>query len=271
MRLHVLYRISGSENAKDRPPFYSKRVALESFIRALGNIDCAGDVRFLCDGSVPAELNSVMQRTGEVTHLPGVGNSGSYRRAIAMFREAREWDNDDLVYFGEDDYLYTPDALEEILAAARSIGAASFFTAYNHPGYSRLAVHRRYRRLHAKERWPIGAITWRSVRTTTMTFAARVRSMREVAIVHELGSRGSHPYDYGIWSATQTISPRFVVAGAFRYTDSMGSRAMARTIPRWFHRSDLLVAPEVALATHLESPWLAADVNWEAVARQSER
>ena len=65
-----------------------------------------------------------------------------------------------------------------------------------------------------------------------MTFAARVGAMRDAAVVHELGSRGTHPRDFEIWSATQTRSPRFVVAGAFRYSETLGSRAIARTLPR---------------------------------------
>jgi hypothetical protein len=267
MKFHVLYRTTGHENSKLRPGFYSKRIALLSFASTLSRVSAVGDVYFLCDGPVQDDQLRMMRSIGSIVTLPGLGNSGSYRRALAMFREASDWDDDDLVYFAEDDYLYQPDALFEIVKAAAAVPRASFFTPYDHPDYYALAAHLRYSRLHSRERWRVESQTWRSVRMTTMTFAARVGPMRTAAVIHELGSRGPYPRDWDIWSALVTVSPQYLVAKATRYTEVLVTRSMIRRAPEWLRRTDLLVAPRPSLATHLEQPFLARGVDWHEVAR----
>jgi hypothetical protein len=243
VKLHVLYRICATENTKFRPEFYSKSLALKSFLAALSGVDAVGDVQFLCDGPVPADLVDTMRPAGVIVDTPGLGNSGSYRRALAMFRESTHWKGSDLVYFAEDDYLYRPNALRQLCAAARAIRRASFFTPYDHPDYSTLAPHLEFRRRHTRQRWTINGRSWRSVRGTTMTFAARVGAMRRTAPVHELWSQGEHPLDWQLWTAV-TVSPPF---------------------PR---RRAVMVAPCPSLATHLEQPFLAVGVDWPALARE---
>ena len=191
MKLHVLYRISASENYKARPTFYSKRVALASFLESLARVEVVGDVGFLCDGPVPEDLVAKMGTRGAIVELPGLGNSGSYRRALAMLREQPRWSDDDLVYFAEDDYLYRPEALAEMIAAAHEIAAASFFTPYDHPDYRSSLAHRRFGRLHRKEQWSIGSTRWRSVRSTTMTFSAHAWDR----CARQQGSTNSEPAD----------------------------------------------------------------------------
>src|SRR4029077_5303767 len=119
-----------------------------------------------------------MRSNGTIVGLPGLGNSGSYRRALAILRESSGWTDDALVYFAEDDYLYRGEALTEMITAAAAIVDASFFTLYDHPDYQSAPVHQRFRRLHRREQWSIGSTRWRSVRSTTMTFGARVGPMR---------------------------------------------------------------------------------------------
>jgi len=84
VRLLVLYRICATENTKFRPEFYSKPLALKSFLSAVSGVDAVGDVQFLCDGPVPADLVDTMRPAGVIVAVPGLGNSGSYRRALAM-------------------------------------------------------------------------------------------------------------------------------------------------------------------------------------------
>ena len=266
MKLHVVYRISASENHKARPAFYSKRVALASFLESLARVEVVGDVHFLCDGPVSEDLVATMRARGAIVELPGLGNSGSYRRALAMLHEPPRWSDDDLVYFAEDDYLYRPEALAEMVTAAHEIVAASFFTPYDHPDYQSTPVHQRFRRLHRKELWNVGSTRWRSVRSTTMTFGARVGPMRAAAGIHELGTRGPGPRDFETWSALQSTSPRFLVARTVGHSDALDTVSLLRALPRCFERRDLLVAPEPSLATHLEDPWLAVGGDWEALA-----
>ena len=57
--LHVVYRSYGGENAKGRPPYYSKLLALTSMVRAA---ELAGEhvhLVFLNDGTIPADRLAV--------------------------------------------------------------------------------------------------------------------------------------------------------------------------------------------------------------------
>jgi hypothetical protein len=71
--LHVVYRSYGGENAKSRPPFYSKLLALASLLCALEEADGAIEVLFINDGPVPIDRLELMRSKGEVVQLPGVG------------------------------------------------------------------------------------------------------------------------------------------------------------------------------------------------------
>jgi hypothetical protein len=61
-----------------------------------------------------------MERTGEVVALPGVGNKRSLLTALAL-PARRNWLARDVVWFAEDDYLYSPSALDRLVGAAEPV------------------------------------------------------------------------------------------------------------------------------------------------------
>ena len=203
MTLHVIYRTTGGENAKPRPEAYSKTGALRSFLSSLDLVSVVGDVVFVVDGPMTRGELDRLHSLGEVIRLPGVGNASSYRHVLRIVHE-RTWSDDDLVYLAEDDYLYVPEAMSRLMAAAGRIERAAFFTAYDHPDYYAHPSAVRFARHHRRDRWQVDGIDWRSVRSTTMTFGARIGPLRRSTLFHVLGSRGRYPHDFDIWSATQT-------------------------------------------------------------------
>ena len=276
MKLHAVYRTTGSANTKRRPDFYSRRVALESFLASIQLVQEFDDIVFIVDGSMPDEELASLHRAGDVLALGGVGNSASYRRALALLDERIGWSDDDLVYFAEDDYLYQNEAFQKLLGAVHAVEQASFFTLYDTPDYYDNPAQRRFARYHRREQWSVDDVVWRSVRSTTMTFGARIEAMRRVSYLHFLGTRGTYPRDFDIWSASQTYLPRYLWGRSFLSSAAATPVPSLRTTARAALGSltgqpprNLLIAPRAPLATHMEDGVLAPGVDWDAVARRS--
>ena len=228
----MVYRTTGAGNTKPRPEFYSKQTAVQSFLASVQLVPDLHDIVFIVDGPMDDEELQPLRRVGEVLMLDGVGNSASYRRALALLDERAHWHDDDVVYFAEDDYLYQREAFQRLVGAARALEQASFFTLYDAPDYHHHAAHLRFARLHRREQWPVDNIVWRSVRSTTMTFGARVAAMRRVSYLHVLGTRGTYPRDFDIWSASQTYLPRYLWVRSFLSSAAAAPVPSMRTTAR---------------------------------------
>jgi hypothetical protein len=283
VKLHILYRSTGSENSARRPAFYSKDVGFASFIRTLeAAASVLGDVVFLNDGPpIPPKRLAAMARTGQVIDLPGLGNSGSYRYALASLL-TRPWPDEDLVYFSEDDYLYCQGALPQLYAAAQAISVARYFTPYDRPEYNEIVpgweafsrADAAYQRARADLRWAVGSTTWRAVRGTTMTFGARVGQLRSDSWIHLMYSRGPWPFDDLIWSATQVYpGSRNGQPALLHALTGHQKRLRSRVKSAWTalfdfvaKRGPLLIAPTPGLATHMHIPHIAPGVDWATVA-----
>ena len=89
MRLCVVLRSYGGDNDKNRPDFYSKDLALASFLRAAqAATDHGVNVRvvFANDGPIPAPRLATMRAAGEVRETTDgpVGLLDSYRFALDL-------------------------------------------------------------------------------------------------------------------------------------------------------------------------------------------
>lgn len=184
MTLRVVYRSYGGDNRKGRPPGYSKLVCLQSFVRALESVDA--DVVFLNDGPIPEELLTLMRGVGRVQQLSGTGMRASYWGALQLATRTPGWDEDDVVWFSEDDYLYRPDALSALAAAADApqTASADYFALYGStPGRSVLRADEPElpdpRGWDAGEPVQLGGQGWVRLRSTASTFGGRVGALRQ--------------------------------------------------------------------------------------------
>ena len=274
MRLFVIYRSTGPDNDKDRPAFFSKQLCLLSFLRSAESSGQLGEVVFLNDGPLADDRLKLMNDSGEVIALPGVGKSRSLRAALSML-ETKGWSDADTVYLAEDDYIFHPDAMLALATAVDAIPQASYFSLYDYPGDYRpidpAAVGRAPRRWH-NSIFFAGDRHWRSTMSTTHSFAARIGILRHDSWIHWLGSRSSDPMDFAAWLAIQGL-------GVYKLVHALGTgsgiptnRSIARAVIHGLWSSPgsspprLLVSPMPSLATHVQSGYLAPGIDWEAVA-----
>jgi hypothetical protein len=287
MNLRIVYRSYGGDNEKDRPDYYSKPLALRSLLRAADAVAC--EIVFLNDGPVSDEVLGLMRGRGEIVELPGLGLFGSLMAALRLPLE-RGWADDDLVYFCEDDYLHTADALVHLRAAAERLQADYFAL------YGTLPAERAAGRVsdpsHVQPRgWQAGEALvdgqeWVRVLGTTSTFGVRVAALRaDMSIVWQ--ARIPHRTMYRDWDvslAYQGFEPYrwrgllrdLVLRAPGSARDRVRSAVLApfkmgmnlRSHRRAGNRH-VLMAASPNLATHLETEYLATGRDWEQVARDT--
>lgn len=288
-RLHVVYRAYGGENAKGRPPYYSKLLALASLVRAVEEAGAPVEVVFVNDGPVPSDWLALMQSVGEVVHLPGVGLKRCYLTALSLPR-LRRWDGGDLVWFSEDDYLYLPFAFAGLMRAAALCLGYDYFALYaligHRPPYPGPIVNA----VQVPERWqdsePVLADghPWRRALSSTSTFGARIAALRQDSYLLPLClASASGSWDHTTCLVLQGYRPfsgravgEFLMpgVGSMRRRGKLAVAAPVRmaldlAAIRQRRLGRRLLAPNPPLATHLESRFLAVGWDWAQVARET--
>lgn len=240
--LHVLYRSTGGDNPKNRPPYYTKTLCLRSLLQALAHTDVGARITFINDGPMPDDRVAIMRQAGCVISLAGIGNSRSYRKALELGLATSP---EPFVYFAEDDYLYRENAFRALLEAFEQIPSADYITLFDHRD--------RYTRNDdaggGRSRIYLAAGQhWRTVESTCMTFGARVDLLKKDAWIHRMATMPQTPRDRLLWRMTQ------------------GQKWFALKVPK-----RRLIGPLPSLATHMDPSALAPNVNWSDVAEHVEQ
>lgn len=287
MTIRVVYRSYGGANTKERPPWFSKELALRSMLRAVE--EAGAEIVFLNDGPMGADLVELMHSYGEVVTLPGVGLQASYLEALRL-PIRRGWAPEDIAYFAEDDYLHTPDALLR-LAEAADVLPADYYTLY---GLDPALGIRQDPNVGRNERvvprgWappaPVecNGVRWIGVPAATSTFGVRVRVLSEdwrISWQACLGNRKtlrdrdvsltlqgyqSHPWPRLVRDLMMlspgTPSGRARNAFLVPFKAAMNLRAHRRPA-----RRRVLMCALPNLATHLEPVYMSTGRDWDRLA-----
>jgi len=266
--IRLVYRSSGKENTKPRPRFYSKSLALASFLRAVDRSDEVVSVVFLNDPPIPRGTLEMMEESGEVLNLSGLTLARSYREAVTL-PVARGWPPSDIAYLSEDDYLFRPEAFTRLARASRDIPEADYFAFYATPD-------------PAGRRLPVsGDLDWRCAESTTSSFGARISTLASDRWLHLLGCRAQGDFDHAICAAYCGRRPYrwnevLPVSGGPHRLKTTAAGVVSRTALnlgsyRPPGRTRLLVTEVPSLATHMEEPHLAPGVDWGEVAAETTR
>jgi hypothetical protein len=286
--LHIIYRSYGGENKKGRPDYYSKLLSLASFIRSFAQLKPGvAEVIFLNDGPIPADRLRLMEPWGEVVARSNLGLRGSWEATLALPLE-RGWPKDDLVWLAEDDYLYLPNSLNDLVAAAEASPDVEYFALYAMVG-SRLPngdtsddrVPHENRWLNTKTRL-VNGHPWRGAISTTATFGARVGTLIEDRSMMQLAIRAGGAWDHTICLIYQGFAPfpmsslmaslvdpastKNWLQRAATFAGRMGMNVYkaARAVKKPARRA--LLAADPALITHLETDFLARGTDWRSIA-----
>ena len=174
------------------------KVALESFKAAVGNLRVK--LWVLLD-KCPPEYEKLFTDIWDPRDLvlerhPGIGNRGTLLR---QYQVLCEQEDAELVYLAEDDYVYHENAFEEIVGLLRAHPEVDFLTPYDHRDYDTLSMHR-----HGQRELQYAGRTWKTVKTTTGTFATRRSILRPTKWVFDTLLQKvlfSEQTDVGVWLA----------------------------------------------------------------------
>jgi hypothetical protein len=288
--LHIISRSYAGENKKGRPDYYSKRLSLISLIQAFQQLKPGtAELIFINDGPIPEDRLTLMKASGEVLMRSKLGMRGSLQ-AILELPTLRPWPEDDLVWFAEDDYLYQPNAFVDLLAAVEAFPQATYFGLYALIGMRQPNGTLFDDVLRMPRGWSDSEVTlvnghpWRRALSTTSTFGARVKALREDHMIMKRAMYSGGAYDhstclmyqgfmpYPAKSLLQSLRDGATGGGFARRAAICGVRmalnaySMMRVLKPSRHR--ILVAPEPALISHLETEHMAVGTNWEALAAQ---
>jgi hypothetical protein len=236
MSIKVLYRISDKSNPKNKIPNATKEKCLENAISVFGKENIA----VFADNCEPETL--AMIRSYGIDPSPtNLGNSGSWLHVVQFALD--NFDDEQIVYLLEDDYFHLEGSANCLF---EGLEIADYVTLYDHPDKYKLASQGG--NPFVKDGGELSRVIhttsthWKTTNSTTMSFATRVKILKE---------------DYGTWKryTTKKIPRDF---SAFKHLLGIGS-----IYHRVFGKNRKLVSPIPSLATHAEAHYLAPLVDWQ--------
>ena len=150
--------------------------------------------------------------------------------------EALQYDDDEIVYFIENDYIHKPDS-QKIIEEGFTLGAP-FIALYDHPdkyldpskgGNPYCQGGAEDTRVYLSD-----SIHWKITNSTTMTFAAKVSTLKKYEDTLRNFTKDTHPNDFQM----------------FLHLREQGG---------------LLLTPLPGYATHGETAWLSPFTDWKKI------
>jgi hypothetical protein len=144
------------------------------------------------------------------------------------------FNDDEIVYFAEDDYIYTSNAAE-IIEEGLTVG--DYSSGYDHPDKYINPEHGGNPYVQNGGEMTTVKITksrhWKITNSCCMTFAVKIKTIKEDLDIYKKHCSGTHPYDFYMFLDLKKFNNKNVVS----------------CIP--------------AVSTHGETAWLSPFINWE--------
>lgn len=227
--MKILYRISDGSYKKERFQHATKKGCLENFLRHFPK----EEIVMFAD-NVKDETYYWLNSYGfELRRTNGGSSAAGFR---IVFDEALKLADDEVVYFVEDDYLHLDGSYTAILDGLKKV---DYVTLYDHADkyIPRSQGGNPFIEEDGGELTKVFLTKtrhWKLTNSTTMTFASKVKTLREDEPTWRKFTTGTHPHDFH----------------AFLELRDKG-RSLASPIP--------------GLSTHCEPMWAAPLIDWENV------
>ena len=231
--MKIIYRISDAGYNKVKPDYINNETCLKNFCNVFFNY--IHDILIIADNCSDATINMINKYIDPVNiHKVSVGHgAGTFNLALDV---ALKGNDDEIVYFVENDYLHKPNALN-ILLEGFELGA-SFVSVYDHPD-KYLDPSRGgnpYCEGGAEDTrvYLTTSCHWKITNSTTMTFASKVSTLRRIEPTLRKHTTGSYPDDFKMFLELR-------------------------------EQNELLITAIPGYATHGETAWLAPLTDWSQI------
>lgn len=228
--MKIIYRISDAGYNKVKPEYVNNENCLKNFCEVFSKH--RKDIKIIADNlrDKTYEMVSKYVDKDNISKVSVGHGAGTFNLALT---EALTYEDNQIVYFVENDYLHRPDS-DKILLEGFSIGS-DYVALYDHPDKYVDGANPfvegggEVTRVMLSE-----SCHWKLTNSTTMTFAAKVKTLREDESVLRAFTNESYPRDFDMFLKLRE-----------------NGRGLVTPIPGY--------------STHGETKWLSPLINWNDI------
>ena len=229
--MRIIYRISDSGYNKVKPDYINNENCLANATKEFNDSTWS-----VIADNISSDTNNMIQKyvTRDCILYTEKGN-GAATFNLAL-DEALTYDDDEIIYFVENDYLHKSGS-EKIIQEAFELGA-SFVSLYDHPDkyLPPCKGGNPYCEGGAEDTrvYKTDSVHWKITNSTTMTFAAKVSTLKENENILRKHTSGIHPNDFQMFLELRA-------------------------------NNKLLVTSIPGYSTHGETAWLSPLTDWSKI------
>ena len=229
--MRIIYRISDAGYNKVKPDYINNENCLANATKEFDD-----SIWSVIADNVSSDTNDMIQKyvTRDCILYTEKGN-GAATFNLAL-DEALTYGDDEIVYFIENDYLHKPGS-QKIIQEAFELGA-SFVSLYDHPDKYMVPSKggNPYCEGGAEDTrvYLTNSCHWKITNSTTMTFAAKVSTLKRCEPILRKWTSGTHPDDLQMFLELRK-------------------------------NNELLVTPLPGYSTHGETAWLSPLQDWNKI------
>jgi hypothetical protein len=231
--MKIIYRISDAGYNKVKPDYIDNQKCLQNFCNVF--YDYINDIHIIADNCSDLTIDMIKKYIDPVNiERVSVGHgAGTFNLALD---KALKWEDDEIVYFVENDYLHKPGS-PTILKEGFDLGA-SFVALYDHPDkyLDPRSGGNPYCEGGAEDTrvYLTDSCHWKITNSTTMTLASKVSILKQTENIFKKHTSGTYPRDFDIFVELR-------------------------------ENEHLLITPIPGYATHGETAWLSPLTDWSKV------
>ena len=224
--MKIIYRISDTGYNKVKPSY----IGNENCLRNATEMFNQAEWLIIADNTSSPTDEMILKYQSNITKVNIGHGAGTFNLALD---EALKLDDKEIVYFLENDYLHKPDSLK-ILLEGVNLGA-NYVSLYDHPDkYIDGANPFVEDGGEVTKVFLSESCHWKLTNSTTMTFASKVKTLREDESILRKWTDTTHPHDFQMF---------------------LDLRDKGRT----------LITPLPGYSTHGETAWLTPLINWNDI------
>jgi len=234
MKIYIYYRHTSNHIVRNRPSWFSFENCWKNLLNTTYKKENI-NITLALDGDINNDFTKNYK--DRFTLFPTDYNSSliSYRELLKHIKGIK-MDKDDLIYFVENDYLHNYNS-KDILLEGFKLGAP-FVSLYDHPDkyLSPDKGGNPYCEGGAEDTrvYLTDSVHWKITNSTTMTFAAKVSTLKLNEGILRKHTAGTHPDDFQMFLELRQTN-------------------------------QLLITPIPGYSTHGETAWLSPLTNWNKI------
>ena len=229
--MKIIYRISDTGYNKVKPDYINNELCLANATKVFKDADWS-----IIADNISKETSDMIEKYKSKDHIYYASKGNGAATFNLALDEALQYNDNDIVYFIENDYLHKPES-QKVLEEGFSLGA-SFVALYDHPDkyLDPSQGGNPYCEGRAEETrvYLTDSCHWKITNSTTMTFAAKVSTLKKVESILRKHTVGTHPNDFHMFLELRD-------------------------------KGELLITPIPGYATHGETRWLSPLTNWSKI------